>query len=160
MYEPVLIYNIDGEHLGYSIKKEDSPIKLHTTNIWGPHETAKVEEQLAQLNDQAAVLAGWPDARDPAVLELLNDPLFEPIEMHEAEVIDEAASNIVYEKILRHDPETGLPVNPPEYINGDIDPAQSNIIYMTATVPVRPSDEAARIRKACETVARSVILGS
>lgn len=141
MYRHVAVFELDGTFVGYAVK-EDKNLKLQSTHLYAEEEGEDLTKRLAELNESQNVLAVWPDARDPEVQELVNDPAFEPIEMTEDEVIDEENSYIVYLKDAEGED------------TFEIDQEASVLRYKVARIPARPSDVMARTKKACEAVAR------
>jgi hypothetical protein len=143
MYRHVAVFTLAGDFLGFGIK-EDGAQKLQSTHLY-PEDTASAEltARLAELNTDRSLQQVWPDARDPEVQALVNDPNFEPIEMVDEDVIDMDRSYIVYIK----DPEGGDTL--------DVDNKASVINYKKARIPARPSDFFTRTKKAQEQVARS-----
>lgn len=141
MYYHVAVFTLEGDFLGYAIK-EDNDHTLQSTHLYAEEEGEDLAKRLAELNESQSVLAAWPDARDPEVQELVNDPSFEPIEMVKDEVLDEENSYIVRKKDA--DGEDTF----------EIDEQASFLKYKIAEVPARPSDVMARTKKACEVVAR------
>jgi len=151
MFQPVVIYNLDGERIGFGLKAFEAP-KLQSTNIWTEDEWEDLQVRLNELNDSAILQGVWPDARDPEVLALLTNESFEPLNKVEIEVIDEANSYIVYQKVDELD-DLGHPTG--NKIDGpDLD-EKASVIRYTKAEAVLPSDAAVRTRKACEVVARS-----
>jgi len=147
-YEAVMIYNTDGDFLGYAIKSDN---KLQSTNLWTEAEVPKLKERLTELNLGNDIRKHWPHPQDPEVVALLNDPNFHPIEYADTQVIDQEKSYLVYEKIEKRDmngERTG------SFEDGDLIPEQSYIVYKTIQIPVRPSDIKLRLQQAMETVAR------
>lgn len=151
MYDHVAVFTLDGQFLGYSIKDANAQ-KLQTTNLYSEAESEQLVARLQELNDGKAILAVWPNARDPEVEALVNDPSFHPVEMVEDDVIDEDNSYIVHIK----EPEADIHGNlTGEMIDGGIiDQEASVIVYKKMRVPARPSDYMERTKAACEAVAR------
>lgn len=141
MYSHVAVFELDGAFLGYAIK-EDNNRTLQSTHLYAEDEGDDLTKRLNELNNSQAILNVWPDARDPEVQDLVNDPTFEPIEMIEDEVLDEDNSYIVYKKDQEGED------------TFEIDHNASVLRYKTAKIPARPSDVMARTKKACEVVAR------
>lgn len=141
-YRHVAVFELDGTFIGFAIKEENNKT-LQSTHLY-PEDggTADLTKRLAELNDSQAILGAWPDARDPEVQALVNDPSFEPIEMIKQEVVDENESYIVYVKDA--DGEDTMEIND----NASV------IRYREAMIPARPSDVFARTKTACEIVAR------
>ena len=140
-YRHVAVFELDGNFVGYSII-QDGAHKLQSTHLYAEKDGQELADRLQELNDSNAVLAAWPDARDPEVQALVNDSNFEPIEMSAEEVVDEDNSYIVYLKDA--DGEDTFEINQ----------EASVLQYKVIQVPVRPSDVMARTKKACEVVAR------
>jgi hypothetical protein len=141
MYRHVAVFELDGTFIGYAVKEANNRT-LQSTHLYGEEEGEDLAKRIAELNESQTVLAAWPDARDPDVQRLVNDPTFEPIEMANEEVVDEENSYIVYLKDA--DGEDTF----------EIDQNASVLKYKVIEVPVRPSDVMARTKKACEFVAR------
>jgi hypothetical protein len=141
MYKHVAVFELDGQFLGYAVKEANNRT-LQSTHLYAEEEGEDLAKRIAELNESQNVLAVWPDARDPDVQRLVNDPSFEPIEMTDEEVVDEDNSYIAYLKDA--DGEDTF----------EIDAEASVLAYKTAKVPARPSDVMARTKKACEVVAR------
>lgn len=142
-FQTVYVYDADGEFLGLSIYKPGAQ-KLHTANLWQntPEDTADLARQLERLNDDVDVRAFWPDVRDPEVQELLDDPEFEKLKLSPVEVVDEDKSVFVWIE----EPSDENPY-------GKADPELSVIVYKNEMAPA-PVDVQARVKKACEVVAR------
>jgi hypothetical protein len=141
MYRHVAVFELDGTFIGYAVKEANNRT-LQSTHLYAEDEGEDLTKRIAELNESQNVLAAWPDARDPDVQALVNDPSFEPLEMIESEVVDEDNSYIVYKKDA--DGEDTF----------EIDPESSVLRMKVAQVPARPSDVMARTKKACEVVAR------
>lgn len=141
MYRHVAVFELDGTFIGYTIKEANNRT-LQSTHLYSEEEGEDLTKRIAELNESQTVLAAWPDARDPEVQALVNNPSFEPIEMTEEEVIDEDNGYIVYLK------------NAEGEETFEIDQEASVLKHKIAKVPVRPSDAMARTKKACEVVAR------
>lgn len=140
-YRHVAVFELDGTFLGYAVKEADHN-KLQSTNLYAEEEGEDLAKRIAKLNDAQTVTQAWPDARDPDVQVLVNDPAFEPIECLDEEVVDTDNSYLVYLKDA--DGEDTF----------DLDMEASVVKYKVAKVPARPSDAMERTRKACETVAK------
>ena len=140
-YRHVAVFELDGQFLGYTVKKDDAH-KLQSTHLYSEDEGDALTDRLRELNDSQTVLAAWPDARDLDVQALVNDPSFEPIEMSDEEVVDNDNSYIVYLKDVEGED------------TFEIDREASVLKYKIAKVPVRPSDVMKRTKQACEVVAR------
>jgi hypothetical protein len=152
-YREVLIYDINGAFLGSGIKR-DGAIKLQTQNIWTEDEGEALEKQLALLNENQAVKGAWPDARDPDVVTLLNNPNFMPIETGPMEVVDEDASYLVFKQVPAVD-EFGVELVPEQLVDGeDYDKDASVIVHKTIIAPLRQSDVGQRVNAACEQIAK------
>jgi hypothetical protein len=141
MYRHVAVFELEGDFLGYAIR-DDKALKLQSTNLYSEDEGPELADRLRELNESQAVTAVWPDARDPEVQALVNDPEFEPIEYVEDDVVDEDNSFLVYLK------------DPDGEDTLDIDREASVLVYKKVRVPARPSDYFERTKKACEVVAR------
>lgn len=137
----VLVYDPDGEFIGYAIKKPDV-LKFNSSNIWNQDEVADLEAQLQRLNNDVSIREFWPDVRDPEVVALLDNPSFEPLKMSPMQVVDDDQSTFVWFE----EPSDESPY-------GSMDEDASNIVYKWIDVP-QGSDVAARVKKACEIVAR------
>jgi len=142
MYRHVAVFELDGQFLGYTVMEQNA-LKLQSTNLYSEDEGEDLAKRLAALNDSQAVTSVWPDARDPEVQALVDDPSFEPIEMSDEEVVDNDNSYIVYLKDAE-----GLDTF-------EIDREASVLKYKIAKVPMRPSDSMKRTKTAMETIARS-----
>lgn len=140
-YRHVAVFDLDGSFVGYSII-EDGALKLQSAHLYSEEEGEDLAKRIAELNESQAVTSAWPDARDPEVQALVNDPSFEPIEMVKQDVVDEDNSYIVYLKDAEGENTM------------EIDEDASVVHYKEAMVPARPSDFFARTKKACEVVAR------
>jgi hypothetical protein len=135
-YEAVYLYNSKNEFQGVAIKKANVP-QLHSLNIWSDsdEEVADFRKTLTGLNENSKLRAFWPEAHDPEVGELVDDPNWEQLALHEEEVPDWEHSTIVDD----------------EY--GGIDQAKSTIVFKKALVP-DPTEAQSRYFKAQEIVAR------
>lgn len=142
-FQTVFVYDTDGAFLGFSIFKPGAQ-KLHTANLWEdtPEDKADLKAQLDRLNDDYDVRAYWPDVRDSEVVALLDDPGFEPLKLSPVEVVDEEKSIFVWIE----EPSDENPY-------GKADPDETIIVYKNEMAPA-PVDVQARIKKACEIVAR------
>lgn len=134
-YEAVLVYNDEGEFLGFAIK-EDSARKLQSTILYLESEHPELRERIEQLNLRGRLQAAWPTPADADVQALLQDEEFHPIEYHQVQVIDEGNSYYAWRE------------------DGTIDEDASVIRYTLEEEPVRPSDAMMRVQKACEEIAR------
>jgi hypothetical protein len=141
-YIAVSIYDLDGSFLGYGIKQEGVD-KLLNNNLWteSPEDVSDLKAQLSRLNEAVDIRAYWPNVRDPEVQELVNNPNWEPLEYSPVEVVDEENSIQIWEK----EPDNEQP--------GILDHEASVIVYKHVMAPA-PAHVQARIKKACETVAR------
>src|ERR1035441_6423440 len=140
-YRHVAVFELSGDFIGYTVMEQNA-LKLQSTNLYSEDEGEDLAKRLAALNDSQAVTSVWPDARDPEVQALVDDPSFEPIEMSDEEVVDNDNSYIVYLKDAEGED------------TFEIDQEASVLKYKVAKVPVRPSDVMARTKSACEVVAR------
>jgi hypothetical protein len=140
-YYHVAVFTLEGNFLGYAVKEANNRT-LQSTHLYAEDEGEDLAKRIAELNESQTVLAAWPDARDPDVQALVNDPSFEPIEMSDEEVVDNDNSYIVYLKDAEGED------------TFEIDREASVLKYKIAKVPVRPSDVMARTKSACEVVAR------
>lgn len=77
---------------GFVIRHEESD-KLESVWILTADEA---QEQADQINFQAKLAEHLPNAHDPEVQALVNDPDFSPVEYEDVEVPDYERSNIVY----------------------------------------------------------------
>lgn len=146
---PIALYSTDGEFVGWAIK-DDGVAKLQSTNIWGEDEMDSLGNRLRELNEHHSIARFWPNPQDPDVVALINDVTFEPINYIEQEIVDEDRSNYVWQKVAAQGPEgEAIWIDGPE-----LDETASTIVYKTALVPERPTDQVQRIKKACEVVAR------
>lgn len=156
-FEPLAIYTMQGQFVGYAIK-DPKVSKLQSTNVYLEGEEAKLNERIAELNEKGDLTAVWPHPQDPEVKSLLDNPEFCPINYVERDVVDDDKSLYVYKQEQETD-EMGNPVfdiitGQPKMIQGDIDPMASVLVYKKAMVPEKPTDHMFRIKKACEAVAR------
>jgi hypothetical protein len=133
-YEAVYLYNNRNEFIGAAIRKADT-MKLESVNIWGSYETADFKKTLDGLNDEQELRQFWPDAHDPEVGELVENPEWEPLKLEEADVPDWDNSDIVEDEF------------------GGIDGERSTVVYKKAMVP-DPTEAQQRYYKAQEIVAR------
>jgi hypothetical protein len=140
-YSAVQIHDLDGRFLGFGIR-QDGSLKLHSANLWAEEDADDLRLQLSRLNDQRAVLAYWPDVRDPEVKALTDDPTWEPLVLSPIEVIDEEKSIFVWIE----EPNDENPF-------GRMDPDRSVLVHKFDHAPA-PTDVQQRIKKACEIVAR------
>jgi hypothetical protein len=141
-YQAVSIYTLDGAFLGYGLK-QDGVDKLHNNNLWtdSAEDVEDLKAQLGRLNDAVDIRAYWPDVRDEEVQAILNDPEFEPLKLSAVEVVDEENSLFIWIE------------EPSDTSPGQMDPDASIIAYKFVDAPA-PTDVQARIKKACEIVAR------
>jgi hypothetical protein len=136
-YSECLIYNTDGEFVGYGILKPDGN-QLKSVNIWTDAETDDLNVQLGRLNADISIKASWPRIDDPDVLALIHNPEWEPIEMVEIIEVDEDNTHYVFNKETKQ-----------------IDKEATVFAYFPPRLgPVRPVEAVARTKKAQETVAR------
>jgi hypothetical protein len=149
-YVPCLVYDLDGNFVGYSILNNEAR-KLKTTNLWTDEERAKLDEQVARLNGHQALSAHWPRLDDPEVIALLSDPSFMPLETEVADVVDDEHSYYVWTEVPEID-HAGQPTG--RMVKGELDRQASVIAYKKATVPKRPIDAQIRTKKAQEIVAQ------
>lgn len=143
-YEAVSVYDLDGEFLGYAVKSSGVD-KLHNNNLWteSPEDIIDLKDQLARLNDATSIRDFWPDVRDPEVTALTDDPEWEPLTYSAVEVEDLENSVLIWEE--EPDDEAGTP--------GILDRDASIIATKFVDAPA-PAHVQARIKKACEIVAR------
>lgn len=147
---PLALYTVDGDFVGWAIKGEH---KLQSTNIYAENEQDALNVQLDRLNIDIALKTHWPNPQDPAVVALLSDESFHPIEMVDVEVIDEDHSYLVYKKIAR--PSLEAEQLGQAWVDSDeVDEEASVVVYKTVKAPARPTDQMLRIKTACEQVAR------
>lgn len=142
MYRNVAVFTLEGELLGFAIK-EDGAEKLQSTQLYPEADAESLSKRLIELNDDQGLQAVWPDAKDPAVQALVNDPEFEPIEMVWEDVVDVENSYLVPMKNMHG-----------EELPGVWDDNASVVKMKSAEVPKDPSAYFARTKKACEIVAR------
>lgn len=142
-FETVYVYNGDGKFLGVSIYQPGAQ-KLQTANLWTDSEEDQKDlaDQLQRLNANVDIRAYWPDVRDPEVQVLLNDPEWEPLALSPSPVMDEENSVIVWDVEPSDE-------NPYGRMNEEL----SVIVEKTVMVP-SPVEVQARVKKACEVVAR------
>lgn len=152
MYEAIALYTLQGAFVGYTIH-DKTKSKLQTTNIYTEQEQDALARRLAEINESVEVKSAWPDPRDPEVVALLADPNFEPLEMAEAQVIDEDTSFLVWLQVPELD-EWGNPIPGTSVDGPDVDMEASVIVYKQITAPKRPSDAVERTHHAQEIVAR------
>lgn len=141
-YQPVMIYDYDGEFVGYSIKNRDYP-KLQTMNIWGADEGEALDEQVARLNNKVGILDHWPALEDPEVQALLKDPNWEPVQDVPTEFVDEENSILIWKRVPQ--PDLGF--------DGVLDEDASTIFYKTVMITPQVLVQA-RWKKAQELIAR------
>lgn len=181
-YEAVYLYNNSNQFVGVSIKSAEGD-RLHTVNIWtdSPEDVEEFKKTLAGLNDESELRQFWPDAMDPEVVELVENPEWEKLALHEDEVIDWDASQIV----MVQQPVFGFwfnsnsgPESAPGVPEGAVEPAPnpetgvvewkdtdevdrdaSTFVYKRAMVP-DPQEAQNRYFKAQEAVARKRALAS
>lgn len=141
-YRTVLVYAADDSatFLGYSIK-QDGVDKLYNNNLWSQDDIEDHKEQVQRLNAATDIRQFWPDVRDPEVQELVNNPDWEPLEYSPIEVVDEDNSVFVWD------------LEPSDMHPGVMNQDESVILYKTVQAPA-PAHVHARIKKACEIVAR------
>jgi hypothetical protein len=142
-FEAVVVYNMDGDFLGYGIKKPDT-LQLQSVNIWAedPEQITDLQAQLGRLNQAVDIRSFWPDVRDPEVVNILSDPNWMPIETSPMEVVDEDNSNFVWIE----EPNDENPY-------GKMDEDASTLAYKLVQVP-SPAHVQQRVKSACELVAR------
>lgn len=141
-YEAVYLYTNQNKFVGVAIRKAGVE-KFQSVNIWtdSPTDVEDFKKTLAALNDESNLRQFWPSANDYEVLELVENPDWEPLELHEADVPDWDASTIVDDEF-----------------NG-IDMELSTIVYKKAMVP-NPTEAQDRYFKAQERVARARLQAS
>lgn len=135
-YEAVYLYNNRNEFVGVAISKTGST-RLQSVNIWtdSPEDVEDFKKTLRDLNDENELRAFWPEAHDEEVGVLVENPEWEPLELHEDDVPDWEASTLVEDEW------------------GGIDQGKSTIIFKKALVP-DPTEAQNRYFKAQELVAR------
>jgi hypothetical protein len=140
-YSAVVVYDLAGAFLGYSIK-QDGVDKLLNNNLWSPDDQDDLKLQLKRLNDATDIRNFWPDVRDPEVQALLDDPEFQPLELSPVEVVDEENSVFIW-------------IEEPSEENpfGKMDPDASIIVHKNEMAP-SPARVQERVKNACEIVAR------
>jgi hypothetical protein len=136
-YQTLYLFDQNNALVGLAIGKTGVQ-KLQSLNYWNPKDSVEIDDfkrTLAGLNDEDTLRAFWPDADDPDVARLVEDPEWEPLELHEEDVPDWDASTVVDDEF------------------GGIDQERSNIVFKKAQVP-DPTEAQNRYFKAQETVAR------
>jgi hypothetical protein len=133
-FEAVYLYDRNNQFVGAAIKKA-GVLKLDSVNIWTQEEAANFKKTLDGLNDENELRQFWPDAHDPEVGELVENPDWEPLKLEEADVPDWDNSDIVEDEF------------------GGIDGERSTVVYKKAMVP-DPTEAQQRYYKAQEIVAR------
>jgi hypothetical protein len=133
-FEAVYLYDRNNQFVGAAIKKV-GVLKLDSVNIWTQEEAANFKKTLDGLNDENELRQFWPDAHDPEVGELVENPDWEPLKLEEADVPDWDNSDIVEDEF------------------GGIDGERSTVVYKKAMVP-DPTEAQQRYYKAQEIVAR------
>jgi hypothetical protein len=78
-YEIVRVTQLDGVEIGYAIWRVDT-LKFEDTNIYEP-DAKGLDERVAELNENLRLRPFWPDARDPELMALIQNPDWEPIEL-------------------------------------------------------------------------------
>lgn len=137
---PLALADSDNHRQGFVIYRAGAS-KLHETSIYTADE---VKARVAELNRDEALREVWPDANDPEVLALVNDPDFEPLEWIEEDVVadmDELV-RLVDSGEVKLDPETQQVIEGGEKIRTEKDRVLKD-----------PSQPMQRIRKATETIA-------
>jgi hypothetical protein len=157
-YASVAVYSLEGDFLGYGIK-DDAAQKLQSTNLYLESEGGKLNEQLERLNTNVDLRSHWPNPKDPAVVQLLSDPDFIPIEYELREVIDDEHSYYVWKQEPAVDENGKYIIDPttgqPTMVQGsELDELASVIRMKQAWVPKRPTDVMWRIKQASEVIAR------
>jgi hypothetical protein len=147
-YVALAAYDLDGNFVGY-IPHAEGTLKIDGSNLYAEDETDKLRNRLEELNSGATIKAHWPDARDPEVVAMLEDPNFLPIETTRERIVDD--ENSIY---FWYQPDGTSGPEPPDVNNPQVDEEASIIVWKEADVPKRPSDVIARVRKASEIVAR------
>jgi hypothetical protein len=149
-FQPVMLYSMDADFIGYTILGQNG--KLQSTNTYAAGEEDKLNARIAELNTEVDLNAYWPNPKDPEVLKLLDDPSFVPIEYVETDVIDDENSWYVWQQVAEVDA-YGNPTG--EIVDSEhIDETASVIRYKRGRVPKRPTDHMWRIKSASEVVAR------
>lgn len=139
-YQAVSVYSLEGEFLGYTIKQVGVD-KLLNNNLWAEADVPDLKAQLQRLNEQGDIRQFWPNVRDPEVQALINDDNWEPLEKSPVQVTDEENSVFVWIE------------EPSDESPGIMDTENSIIVTKTVLAPA-PAHVSARIKKACEVVAR------
>ena len=148
-YQPVMVYDGEGEFLGYAIHLTNTN-KLRVTHLYTEDETDQLTTDIERLNHGADMTAHWPASDDPELVALINDKDFMPIEYTEEEVLDDEAIQEMLES-GELDPETDLKEDP---VSGNIEWLKpEKLPKVLAKVPTDPAAPAARMRKAAETIA-------
>jgi hypothetical protein len=148
-YQPVTVYDGNGDFLGYAIHHVGTTA-LRVTHLYEEGEEEALKTHLGRLNHGADMTAHWPDKDDPEFLALVNDPDFMPIEYIEEEVVDDNevqrmldAGELIPERDLHEDE-----------VSGNIEwKRPDKLPTVIAKVPVDPSAPQTRLRKAAETIA-------
>jgi hypothetical protein len=136
-YSRCLIYNLDGDFIGWAILKPNGD-QLKSVNIWPQEHLDGFNTQIDRLNADLSIRASWPQPTDPDVVALLSDPEWEPIKMEEVQEVDEDNSHYVYNKETMQ-----------------IDKEASVLAYFPPRmVAVSPVEAVARTKRAQETIAR------
>jgi hypothetical protein len=148
-YQPVTVYDGEGEFLGYTIHHVGTTA-LRATHLYQEGEEQALKDHLQRLNHGADLSAYWPDNDDPEFKALLADPTFAPIEYTEQMVVDDNAvqdmldkGELVPERDLHEDPTSGNI----EWLHPE------KLPMVKARVPDDPAAPQARMRKAAETIA-------
>lgn len=139
-YQAVTVYDLDGNFLGYAIKQVGVD-KLHNNNLWAEKDTPDLKEQLQRLNQAGDIRQFWPNVRDPEVQALINDENWEPLEKSPVEVTDEDNSVFIW-------------IEEPTDESPGIMDTENSIIATKIVYAPAPAHASARIKKACEVVAR------
>lgn len=158
-YRILCAYDLDGVFAGYAIEKVGTK-HLESVNLWTEDEKDDLRAAVQRLNEESIIKANWPRVDDPAVQMLLADETWEPLNLQPTQVVDENASDIVYQRAILLDAD-GFPVINEatgefelgdEYIN-DIDYENSRLVYKVEMLP-DPREVQGRIFKAQEVIAR------
>ena len=146
LYVIVEIRDLDGSNIGFAVHKEGT-LKLEDTNIWTTEESDQLAEHVGALNNRVELQAHWPNAQDPDVLELIEDPNFEALEYEDQDGVDQGRLyDLVQEGEIRITEEDGEQI---------VDPRDSHLIpTISERVLKDPAQPMNRYRKASEIVAR------
>ncbi len=85
-YEIVKVSTLDGEPIGYAVWRVGTE-KFEDTNLWTEKDSDALKAHVADQNHRVTLQEHWPDAKDPEVEELINDPEFEPLKFVQVESV-------------------------------------------------------------------------